>query len=477
MASDPVPPPITVVEMDVEKQVPAPAPEKVSEKVSEKDDKKKSAGVVVTVMHLGDDAALDSDGVTADGVHQVDEKEEDLETYPEGGLRAWLVVLGAWCGMFGSMGMLNSISVFNAYVSENQLADYPASTTGWIWSVFMFLSLFPGIIVGPVFDANGPKWLLWPGSIAIVLGILLSSFATQYWHFMLTISIVTGIASSMIFGPCMAAVGHWFKERRGLAMGIVGTGAVSAGIVLPLLLQALLPIIGWGWTMRVMALVEMVCLLTSCLLVRTRLPPAPSASMLPDLNMFRDKAFLINTITEFFLELGIYAPTNYLSTFALAAGFPLSFSFTVISILNAANAFGRIAPGLISPKVGTFNQLIATCLFAAVTVMAILFPVGYMKGGLIGFALAYGFCMGSVMTLSPLCIGKLCETRKFGSYYSGMYLIVAWGYLFGTPLGGVIIDASGFKTIFIFAAALWVLSAIGFSIVRAVKVGWKPSVY
>ena len=78
-------------------------------------------------------------------------------------------------------------------------------------------------------------WLL--GSTGVlVLGVFTASFATQYWHFMLTISIVTGIASSMIFSPCMAAVGHWFKERRGLALGIVGTGSVSAGIVLPQIL-------------------------------------------------------------------------------------------------------------------------------------------------------------------------------------------------------------------------------------------------
>jgi hypothetical protein len=102
MAVEEVPPAVTVVEMDVEKQVPAPAPEKPSEK----DDKKKSAGVVVTVMHLGDDAAPDSEANTPveEGVIAIGEKGDLEEAYPEGGLRAWLVVFGAWCGLFGSMG-------------------------------------------------------------------------------------------------------------------------------------------------------------------------------------------------------------------------------------------------------------------------------------------------------------------------------------------------------------------------------------
>jgi MFS family permease len=371
--------------------------------------------------------------------------------------------------------ILNCISVFNAYVSSNQLAGYPASTTGWIWSVFMFLSLLPGIFVGPIFDANGPACLLWPGSFALVLGVFTASFATQYWHFMLTISIVTGIASSMIFSPCMAAVGHWFKERRGLALGIVGTGSVSAGIVLPQILQATLPAIGWGWTLRVVALLELMCLLTACLLVRTRLPPAPSASMIPDLRIFREGPFFLMTISTFILELGVYAPTNYLSTFAMDSGNTLSFAFTVISILNAASVFGRISPGLLSTRVGAFNQLIATIAVATVAIMAILFPIGRTQGGLIGFAIMYGLCTGSVMTLTPLCVGKLCDTRRFGTYYAGMYLFVAWGYLFGTPLEGAIINAAGFKAIFIFGAGLWIAAAVGYAIVRALKVGWKPS--
>lgn len=33
--------------------------------------------------------------------------EEDIKV-PDGGLRAWLVVLGAWCGLFCTLGWLNS---------------------------------------------------------------------------------------------------------------------------------------------------------------------------------------------------------------------------------------------------------------------------------------------------------------------------------------------------------------------------------
>jgi len=39
--------------------------------------------------------------------------EEDLSTdaYPEGGLTAWLVVLGSFCGVIGAFGMMNTIGI------------------------------------------------------------------------------------------------------------------------------------------------------------------------------------------------------------------------------------------------------------------------------------------------------------------------------------------------------------------------------
>jgi hypothetical protein len=68
----------------------------------------------------------------------------DDTPYPEGGLRAWLVVLGSFCGMLASFGFMNTIGVFQTYLSNNQLKEYNDSTIGWIFSVYgkYFMSIF-----------------------------------------------------------------------------------------------------------------------------------------------------------------------------------------------------------------------------------------------------------------------------------------------------------------------------------------------
>lgn len=98
------------------------------------------------------------------------------ETYPEGGLQAWLVVLGSWFAMFASLGLMNTLAIFQAYTLSHQLRDYDEGTVGWVFSIYTFLAFFCGVYIGPVFDKYGPKWLVIAGSICTVVGVLTMSF-------------------------------------------------------------------------------------------------------------------------------------------------------------------------------------------------------------------------------------------------------------------------------------------------------------
>lgn len=98
------------------------------------------------------------------------------ETYPEGGLEAWLVVLGAWFAMMSSMGLMNTIAIFQAYTLSHQLAGHSESTVGWIFSIYTFLAFFCGVYIGPVFDKYGPRWLVVAGCASTVAGVVATSF-------------------------------------------------------------------------------------------------------------------------------------------------------------------------------------------------------------------------------------------------------------------------------------------------------------
>jgi hypothetical protein len=67
--------------------------------------------------------------------------------FPDGGLKAWLVVFGGWCGLFCTMGVVNCVGVFQRYYVRGPLKDHSSSAVSWIMSTQIFLMVFCGVIV------------------------------------------------------------------------------------------------------------------------------------------------------------------------------------------------------------------------------------------------------------------------------------------------------------------------------------------
>lgn len=112
----------------------------------------------------------------------------DEVSYPEGGVRAWLVVFGSFSGMTASFGLMNTIGTFQAYISTHQLTSYSPSAVGWIFSLYVFLAFFCGVQIGPVFDAKGPRWIVVAGTLCLLsamVGVAFSSGISSYPYFQL----------------------------------------------------------------------------------------------------------------------------------------------------------------------------------------------------------------------------------------------------------------------------------------------------
>ncbi|KAK5678672.1 hypothetical protein LTS10_009116 [Elasticomyces elasticus] len=225
---------------------------------------------------------IDSTGedVESGATSPVNEKVE--AAYPEGGLQAWLVVFGSFSGMVAGFGYMNTIGIYQAYLTEHQLSEYSESTIGWIFSLYIFLSFFCGLQIGPVFDAKGPRVLVALGTVFLLVSVFLMGSCTKYWHFLIVFGILGGIGTSLIFTPAVSAIAHFFMLKRANATGIAATGGSVGGVIFPLMLQSLFPKVGWAWALRIQGFIFIVLLIPANLLIKSRLPPRPGGTLMPD---------------------------------------------------------------------------------------------------------------------------------------------------------------------------------------------------
>jgi len=102
---------------------------------------------------------------------------------------------------------------------------------------------------------------------------------------------------------------------------------------------------------------------------------------------------------------------------------------------------------------------------------------------IVGLTIVYsvfmGFASGSNISLTPVCVGMLCDTEDYGRYYATCYTIVSIGTLTGTPIAGAIISANSgnFWGIGIFTGINYVLALACFVTVRVMTVGWKVGAF
>jgi MFS family permease len=230
------------------------------------------------------------------------------DTFPDGGTRSWLVVAGSFFLLMATYGMMNSTGVLQSYFATHQLSTYSTSDVGWIPGLFTFFGLVLSVQIGPIFDRYGPTGILIAGTACYVAGLLLLAECTLYWHFMLTLGVLTGTGAALLSTAAMAAVPQWFDRKVGMAIGTAMAGAGLGGVMFPLVMRVAFVRFGYKWAIRLVALMVAVMCGLGIALVKSRLPRGRSRSTI-NLRAFQDTRFTwltLGTFSELFFSLSVF---------------------------------------------------------------------------------------------------------------------------------------------------------------------------
>jgi MFS family permease len=152
-----------------------------------------------------------------------------------------------------------------------------------------------GTFSGRSLDAGYYPIVYPAGCFLVVFGIFMASLGTEYWHILLAQGICCGFGSGMIFCPTLALASTYFQKRRSLALGIGASGSATGGVIIPLVVEQLLDRIGFAWTMRTVGLVCVVALLISNAVLKTRLPPRKTGSLV-EWAAFKEPTYVLFTL-------------------------------------------------------------------------------------------------------------------------------------------------------------------------------------
>lgn len=302
----------------------------------------------------------------------------------------------------------------------------------------------------------------------------------EYYQFILGFSILGGLSFSTLITPSLGCVAHWFYKNRGLATGIACTSGGIGGIIFTVLFGALSNHIGYPWTIRILGFICLFLCILSNILLRTRLPLSRDKAAYIDIKALTEPAFLTTTLSVVLAEAGLIIPVIYLPSYALAHGIDNGLSYQLMNIFNTTSIVGRIIPGLLADRVGRFNVMTVTSTTCAIFNFALWLTSGHNRAAILSFVAMCGFWSGPAISLSPVCVAQVCQTKDYGKRYGTVTLLIGILLLIIVPVAGVVLNdqnASGPQTnytgLICLCGALYAFSGVFAYITKGLKAGWQ----
>ncbi|MDX2170213.1 MAG: MFS transporter [Deltaproteobacteria bacterium] len=315
-----------------------------------------------------------------------------------------------------------------------------------------------GPLVGWVSDRRGPRWVLAVGSL-LMSAALMRAGAIQTPDDLYLVGVAIGVAVACLGDlPTGAAVTARFRQRRGLALGVVYIGSNIGGALVPL--AGALLVAGASW--RTAFVVIGAALLVILPLALSIGPAQTVASEETDTGAWhavarqRDFWLLFWVLFAFyFYRLGInthlvafLGDLGY-SSLAAAGGFSLTLALGIV---------GKLATGAIADRVGARAAVLGNFSLIALASLLLLAPM--VGGALPLFLVVHGFATAAEDVVIPLVIAQRFGAAQLGRVYGLLLLALVPGGWAGPLVAGWVFDVTGSYAPVFAAFAVTNLSAV-----------------
>jgi predicted MFS family arabinose efflux permease len=351
----------------------------------------------------------------------------------------WVVVCAAAIGAGISFGTVYTFGAFFDAMADDLGSG--RGSTALVFGITLLLFFGSGIVIAPLADRLGPRWLVAAGTVLLPLGLLLTSRVDTIVAGYVTYGIGVGLGGSLVIGPLFTAASGWIVGRRALALGVLATGNGLGTLLLVPLAERMIDDVGWRDAYAWLALLDLVVIAAVCAVVRRPpVPPAPPAVEWMK-RVARTATFRRLFATTLTFSVGLYVAFGFVVDFARESGVDSDGAALLVGIIGASSIIGRLGLTAVSGEIGAVRML-QGCL----AVQPIAFLLWLVADGsypvLVVFAILLGVGYGGFVALGPEVALGYFGVVGLGGVMGLVFLAFGLGGLLGPPLGGVLADAT-----------------------------------
>jgi MFS family permease len=378
---------------------------------------------------------------------------------------AWIIVGVCFTTLALSYGIWYSFSVFFVAL----LKEF-----GWSRSIgagaLSILGIVEGItrpFAGYLLDRIGPKKVLVIGSFFLAVGLALSSLTQTWWHLYVFFGVIMGLgigATGWISNTTI--IQYWFKEGRGLAIGIISSGVGVGMLCFVPLIQYSIDQVGWRMTYRLMAVFAPLIIASAAILFYRNIPPhARSSGEDQSRPGDRDPQALDKDWTSrswtirkamgteaFWLLVLSYSLSNIATqailihqvAFFVDKGLNTLSASYIVGMIGVTSIGGKILWGSLSDRIG---REVTYTLGIFCAVIGILFLIGFhfkpVRPLTYGYVLFFGLGYAVTAALPPVITADFFEGRRYGGIFGTLMVLNGVGGAAGNWFAGFMYDLHG----------------------------------
>lgn len=303
-----------------------------------------------------------------------------------------------------------------------------------------------GVITGRVTDRLGIVPAMGTGILSLLLGCFGAGISTTLWQFVAAYFFI-GLGASASFAPLMAEASHWFVRRRGIAVGIAGSGYYLSGALWPALIERGIDEYGWRMTHIALGILCGAAMTVLVLILRSSLGQSQQRSLgvesrpSVNINLSPNALTVILSVASFACCTAMAIPQVHIIAYCGDLGYGVARGVQMLSLMLALGVVSRIGSGFIADQVGGLATLLIGSVAQAAALTMYLFFNGLTSLYIV--SALFGLFQGGIVSSYAIIIRETMPAREAATRVGTVIMVSLLGMSFGGWIAGVIFDKTG----------------------------------